>query len=192
MANRRGFAHRYRIGGWDGLGSGPGSTPDYTAGYRAVLEDFLRANTIRSVIDVGCGDWQFSQLIDWQEADYIGYEVVPTLVEENRQRFARPNVRFLDMPEDYDDIATADLALCKDVLQHLSLAHAEQLLSVLERRAKYVLITNCVHTDGDLNGEIEDGYWRPLDISLPPFSRRASDLTTFHTKKAQLLVHSSN
>ncbi len=187
MHNRDVFAHIYKNGSW-GVGSGPGSTPDATATYRGILDNFLRANEVKSVIDIGCGDWQFSRLINWYGASYVGYDVVPTLVEENSRRFGQANVRFLDMPENYDEIVPADLALCKDVLQHLSLSHAEALLSALERRAKYVLITNCVHPAANLNREIGDGDWRPLDISLMPFARRSVNLGAFHTKKTQLLI----
>jgi SAM-dependent methyltransferase len=191
MDDRNIFTKVYHDSWW-GKGSGPGSTPDFTASYRTALENFLRANDIKSVIDIGCGDWQFSRLIDWHGASYLGYDVVPTLIQENKRRFEQGNVRFLDMPKDYSEIDTADLALCKDVLQHLSLAHAERLLSALEHRAKYVLITNCVHPASNLNIAIGDGGWRPLDISLPPFSRRSVNLTAFHSKKAQLLVRNSN
>jgi hypothetical protein len=40
---------------WEG-GSGPGSFPGSTAQYRAFLQDFMRKNKIRSVVDVGCGE----------------------------------------------------------------------------------------------------------------------------------------
>jgi SAM-dependent methyltransferase len=187
VADREVFERIYRDNLWD-MGSGPGSTEEATRIYRATLEQFLRANVIASVIDIGCGDWQFSQLVDWGGARYVGYDVVPSLIEQNRQKFREPNLRFADMPEDYADIAGAELALCKDVLQHLSLAHAERLLSALQRRARYVLVTNCVVPEERLNAEIADGEWRPLDIAREPFARRPVNLAVFGTKKMQLLV----
>ena len=48
-----------------GKGSGAGSRPKFNAPYISFLENFLRDNNIKSVIDFGCGDWQFSQYIDW-------------------------------------------------------------------------------------------------------------------------------
>jgi len=187
MNDRAVFGDIYRNSWW-GKGSGPGSAPDYTSGYRQALDGFLRANDIKSVIDIGCGDWQFSRLIDWHGADYVGFDVVPALIEENNRRFAQANVRFVEMPTDYEQLPAADLALCKDVMQHLSLAHAERLLSALERRVRYVVITNCVRPADRLNSEIRDGGWRPTDISQAPFSRRSVNLTQFHTKRTQLVV----
>ncbi|MEO8559917.1 MAG: class I SAM-dependent methyltransferase [Rhodospirillales bacterium] len=187
MADRGIFARIYRDNLWD-YGSGPGSSEEYTRAYRAMLEQFLRANDIRSAIDIGCGDWQFSQLVDWHGARYTGYDVVPSVIEADRQKFAQTDVSFELMPNDYRDLAAADLALCKDVLQHLSLAHAEELLSILQQRARYVLITNCVLPEERLNLEIDDGDWRPLDIARDPFQRRPINLLAFGTKKMQLLV----
>ena len=47
---------------WEG-GSGGGSTIANTVAYRAMLEGFLRDKKISSVLDVGCGDWQFSKVV---------------------------------------------------------------------------------------------------------------------------------
>ena len=35
-------------------------------------QQFLKDNAIRSVVDAGCGDWEFSQAIDWTGIDYKG------------------------------------------------------------------------------------------------------------------------
>jgi len=51
------------------VGTGFGSLPWTTESYRRLLQDFLACRAIRSVVDVGCGDWQFSRLIDWRGID---------------------------------------------------------------------------------------------------------------------------
>src|SRR5437870_4263480 len=45
--------------------SGPGSTMASTVEYRGFLQNFLKEKGIRSVVDLGCGDWEFSQNMDW-------------------------------------------------------------------------------------------------------------------------------
>jgi hypothetical protein len=57
MATEFRTIYRRRI--WQ-VGSGHGSRVKNTVEYRALLESFLREHRIRSVVDVGCGDWQFS------------------------------------------------------------------------------------------------------------------------------------
>ena len=53
-------------------GSGEGSLPEHTRGYVAVLQKFLREHCITTVVDMGCGDWQFSKLMDWSGITTMG------------------------------------------------------------------------------------------------------------------------
>jgi 2-polyprenyl-3-methyl-5-hydroxy-6-metoxy-1,4-benzoquinol methylase len=89
-----------------------------------MLQAFLRDNAVRSVVDVGCGDWQFSRLIDCSGLDYRGFDVVPAVIEAHRAAFGREGVRF-DLLEDFAALPEADLVLRKDVLQHLPLPDVE-------------------------------------------------------------------
>ena len=66
-----------------GKGSGAGSRPKFNVPYITFLENFLRDNNIKSVIDFGCGDWQFSQYIDWGNVNYLGLDVVDFVIERN-------------------------------------------------------------------------------------------------------------
>ena len=79
------FLQIYETDEWKG-GSGEGSTVAATAPYRRILEHVLASPDVRSVTDVGCGDWQFSGLVDWQGKAYVGIDVVPELIERNARR----------------------------------------------------------------------------------------------------------
>src|SRR5207302_753558 len=116
-----------------------------------------------SVVDFGCGDWQFSQLIDWSATQYLGCDIVPSVVAENRRRFERPNVKFVELSGDHVDLPTADLLIVKDVLQHWSNDAVLGFVPTL-KRYRHVLVTNCVHPLGGetVNTDIPDGGFRPL------------------------------
>jgi hypothetical protein len=71
------FTDIYRHAIWgrndQGAGnSGPGSTLQSALIYRTFLQKFLKDYDIRSVVDAGCGDWEFSQALDWNGIDYKG------------------------------------------------------------------------------------------------------------------------
>src|SRR5262249_27223406 len=59
------FDRNYRAG----RDSGFGSLVSSTATYRYIIEPFIRLNDVHSVLDLGCGDWQFSKLIPWDNYD---------------------------------------------------------------------------------------------------------------------------
>ena len=162
------FETIYREKRWGaGLGSGHGSLPKGTEPYRAFLEDFIRANRIRRVVDYGCGDWQFSRLIDWQGAEYVGLDVVPALIEANRIAFARPGVSFDLSPENPDELPDGDLVIAKDVLQHLPTADIHAFLADVLPRYRLALLTN--DSGEQVNDDVAPGGWRPLDLTMEPF-----------------------
>jgi len=64
------FSQIYRSNVW-GRGSGVGSQPENNGEYMLFLSNFIRNNGIRTVVDFGCGDWQFSKFINWGTAAYL-------------------------------------------------------------------------------------------------------------------------
>ncbi len=171
------FEEIYRTNEWL-HGSGVGSLPVHTRGYVRFLQRFLRRQGIKSVVDFGCGDWQFSQFVDWSGVTYTGYDLVESVVLANQTRFATPNRSFHLLDGSAEAMKEADLLLVKDVLQHWSNRAIHAFLPQLARY-KYALITNCVHPRQSPNGEIVDGDFRYLDLRLPPFNVPAKQVYAF-------------
>lgn len=175
---RERFTRIYATDEWNG-GSGEGSFPVHTRGYVRFLERFIRHNKIRSVLDFGCGDWQFSRSVDWQGARYTGVDIVPPVIERNRAAFQREGVAFALYTGNADELPEADLLIAKDVLQHWSNDTIAAFLPVI-RRYRFALLTNCVNPAGKtVNIDIEDGAFRPLDLREPPFGLDAEAVYTF-------------
>lgn len=163
------FADIYENDAW-GCGSGAGSLASVTIGYRHFIESFIHLNNIRTVVDCGCGDWQFSRFIDWGGARYLGYDVVPSVIAANTAAFATPpRVEFRHYGGDFAELPAADLLICKDVLQHLSHRRIGDFIEATRGRFRHSLITNCVYPAQDCNREIDDGSFRPLDLRGAPF-----------------------
>jgi SAM-dependent methyltransferase len=164
------FEKIYDDHAWSGGGSGEGSQLRHNRGYVAFLQDFLARHRITSVVDLGCGDWQFSQALDWTGIAYRGFDLVGSVIERNRKAFGAANVSFDVFDGDFASLPAADLLIAKDVLQHWSQPTIESLLPHLGR-FRNSLITNCVNPAGPTTNEtIPDGGFRPLDLSLPPFA----------------------
>lgn len=180
------FTNIYKNKVWgqnsDGQGtSGDGSTLEATQLYRTFLQDFFKAYKIHSVVDVGCGDWEFSRTINWDGIKYTGYDVVKFLIEQNQTRYGTPNINFVHANAVHARIPKADLLICKDVLQHLSNTDISTFTKKLGQ-FKFCLITNDVNatTGTSDNIDIPTGSYRHLDLTAPPFNLKAVKIFTFY------------
>ena len=177
MINR--FQEIYERNEW-GHGSGEGSLEVHTRGYRSFLQRFLSQKKISTVVDMGCGDWQFSKFIDWRGINYQGYDVAPIVASKNSNEFAKKNVSFFLYSGNPVNLPAADLIIVKDVLQHLPNKIVFDFFSCLEKY-KYALITNCTNpnNENDVNKDIDVGEFRYLDLRKPPFNLEATLEYTF-------------
>lgn len=169
------FEHVYEKAVWGsnsaGEGySGSGSTAAATVIYRAYLQAFLKQHDIKSVVDAGCGDWEFSRTIDWTGIDYKGYDIVADVIEKNKKRNKLPNVSFFVGNITEIDLPPADLVISKHVLQHIPNRDVSAFLKQLPKY-KHALLVNGVGdvTLSSTNPDILPGEYRALDPTAAPF-----------------------
>ena len=188
MSHRDIFNQIYSNNLW-GSGSGTGSLAENTVEYRKYIHNFIRTNQIRSVVDIGCGDWQFSKLIDWRGIHYIGVDV-SDVVLSNTQQFAREGVSFLHADARTDLLPTADLLIMKDVMQHWT---NNDILTFLPRLSNFqqALITNGFHPAlrNMVNSDIPVGQYRPVDLRISPFNLSASYVHWLQFDEPKWILH---
>lgn len=161
------FSEIYARDEWHG-GSGEGSLAEHNAAYVAFLERYLHKHRVRTVVDLGCGDWQTSRNIDWGRVRYIGLDVVGSVISANRAQFGSRRVTF-DVTPDEAHLPDADLLIVKDVLQHWSDQRVAAFRTVLAQFA-HVIVTNCIGVPGQpRNIDIADGAFRPIDLRAEPY-----------------------
>ncbi|KGQ20807.1 Methyltransferase family protein [Lysobacter dokdonensis DS-58] len=103
---------RYRLGGHSGEGS-RGVAADYKA---RVLNDFFRAQDVRSAIEFGCGDGH--QLKMLHVPAYIGVDVSQTVLKQCRDLFEGDATKRFVSVDDYAG-ERADASMSIDVIFHL-------------------------------------------------------------------------
>jgi hypothetical protein len=149
--------------------SGVGSTLDSTRVLRAELSMALRRLETRVLLDVPCGDFTWMEHVDLAGIEYIGGDIVPSIVEANRRLRARESRRFVELDLTRDALPDADVLLCRDCLVHLSYANIRAVLaSVARSHIRFLLMTSFPGRRD--NYDVTDGDWRALDFQAPPFS----------------------
>ncbi len=120
--------------------SGHGSADAFAASYNDIVTSYILTEEIRSVVDLGCGDFRIGRRLCILPIEYCGVDIVSELVTYNSRQYGNERITFkcLDIVE--DQLPTAELCLIRQVLQHLSNI---EIASVLKKLGKYrhVIIT---------------------------------------------------
>lgn len=149
--------------------SGIGSSLDSTRILREKLPRALRQLETRVLLDVPCGDFTWMERVDLDGIEYIGGDIVRSIIEANQREKAAEGRRFIELDLTRDPLPDADVLLCRDCLVHLSYANISRVFENLRRsHIRYLLMTSFPGR-GD-NENVEDGDWRPLDFEAAPFS----------------------
>ena len=149
--------------------SGVGSSLDSTRVLRAELPKALHRLQARVLLDVPCGDFAWMKHVGLDGVEYIGGDIVPTIVERNQRLYGDASRKFIGLDLTRDDLPSADVLLCRDCMVHLSYANIDAALANIRRsKIRYLLMTSFPGR-GD-NKDVADGDWRPLDFQAPPFS----------------------
>lgn len=164
------FARIYQTNLWsDGESrSGAGSSLDATARLRAELPPLLRRLNARRLLDVPCGDFNWMSQVDLSGIDYTGGDIVESMIEANRERYESPARRFMRVDLTSGPLPDADVILCRDCLVHFSFDNIIAAFRAMKASgAQYLLTTTFL--DRQVNEDIVDGDWRPINLVESPF-----------------------
>lgn len=148
--------------------SGAGSDLVQTDVIRQAIPDIIRRYGIRSFLDAPCGDWFWMQHVDLGVERYVGADIVEPMIEKNRSQFGKPGVEFACLDLSRDELPAVDMIFSRDCLVHLSYADALNMLRNFKASGATYLLTT-TFTDRDANVDLGEGFWRPLNMRLPPF-----------------------
>jgi SAM-dependent methyltransferase len=165
--------------------SGEGShLPELVNPYVEVVSSFLsNFETPPMVCDLGCGDFNVgSQLVEFTQK-YIAVDIVEDLIRHNQQRFKQEQLEFHQFDLAKDRLPVGDIALLRQVLQHLSNKEIKEVTKQLTRY-KYVILTEHVPIGAFTpNLDIISGQGTRLkkqsgvDLLAPPFSLKVKTST---------------
>lgn len=163
--------------GTDAPSSGGGSTLEYATSYARLVGDVLAREGAASVVDLGCGDFSVGRRIAEQGVHYIGVDIVPSVIRRNTGLYAGENVTFMCLDLASEQPPAADLALLRQVLQHLS---NDEIRHVLRGCVIYptLLVTEHVPPGSDWQPNVDKPHGPDIRLydrsgvvlEAPPFS----------------------
>ena len=150
--------------------SGSGSDLDQTKEIINKLPFLFQKYNIKTFLDVPCGDFYWMQKVDLSRVQYVGGDIVSKVIEVNNTKFSSDNIVFKEIDIVNDDLPKVDLIFCRDLLVHLKKKQITATISNIKRSgSKYLLTTSFKNVTENLDNEVI-GYWRPINLELPPFN----------------------
>jgi hypothetical protein len=167
------FSRMYEKNSWANADSysGAGSDLTQTRAIRAALVELVDSLGIETMLDAPCGDYFWMRTLNLKLRRYVGADIVPSLIDANRQKYGSDTVQFEKLDVTRDALPRSDLILCRDCLVHLPLEPAlDALRNFKKSGSKYLLTTTYPGLLKANKQLIITGNWRALDLTLPPFS----------------------
>lgn len=159
--------------------SGPGSEGIYADKYVEKINSFIKSlgNNNFNVIDLGCGDFRIGERIAKENnINYIGIDIVPELIERNKNKYKDNNIKFLCLDIVSENLPNGDICLVREVLQHLSNSEIEKILEKL-KKYKYIFVTEShplkiikYNEDKPHGQDTRANYGSGVYLDKPPFN----------------------
>lgn len=163
------FSRIYRANAWNGVEtrSGPGSGPVPTERVARQLVALVAHLGCASVLDAACGEGL------WQPPlpGYVGLDVAPEAIEAARRNHPEREYRVHDLRT---SCPRADLVLCRDALQHLSLADGLATLAAIRSSGSSWLLASTYV--GEANRNVRTGGYHMPDLEAAPYSLPPAEL----------------
>ncbi len=169
--------------------SGTGTHDVNTEKYIDTLTDFITEHNVKSVFEIGCGDFSIMEKVLANSAVvYTGADVVADLIVHLQEKHGdkQTNFNHLDAITS-EPFPNADLCVIRQVLQHLSNAQISQILQKT-KKFKYVMITEHVPVNPEvLNGDKSAGGYIRLQniqtsgvfLEAPPFNLKCKAILSY-------------
>jgi 2-polyprenyl-3-methyl-5-hydroxy-6-metoxy-1,4-benzoquinol methylase len=97
------------------------------------------------MVDAPCGDFYWLSTLNLESHldSYRGFDIVPDLIEGNRQKWGSPKISFEVADLVKHAPPKADFILCRHVLIHLPFADCHRMLRNFQASgSEYLLVTN--------------------------------------------------
>ena len=143
-----------------------------------------------NVIDIGCGDFNVGKKLLPYFNNYIGVDVVESLIKYNRSKFKNLNVNFEVLDITNQSISFTDVIILRQVLQHLSNQDIISTLKNIYLKSKYIIFTDSLpinsftpNLDIESGGKTRIGKNSGVDITSQPFNfsfQEKQDLLTIN------------
>lgn len=149
--------------------SGEGSMNIQTLEISRQIPLLIKELSIKQLLDLPCGDFNWMSKIDLPLDSYIGGDIISEIIETNSKKYGSDTRKFLQIDLIKDSLPAADMLHCRDCLVHLS---NEDILAAIQniKQSKITYLLTTTFPSCNENKDIVTGDWRIINLEKPPFN----------------------
>jgi 2-polyprenyl-3-methyl-5-hydroxy-6-metoxy-1,4-benzoquinol methylase len=169
FSHKRLFTYYYHKNIWGSKSrSGPGSELVQTQTIINSLPLLISKYSIKSILDIPCGDRSWISKVDLTDVRYLGVDIVKDIISNNINEFSNHNTSFTQGNILTFNLQNFDLIICRDLFIHFSNSTVLECLNrIKESNSTYLLTTQ--FSNRTINLDIKTGSFRPINLSIAPF-----------------------
>lgn len=131
-----------------------------------MLPEWFITYNIRSVVDIGCGDFHWMRNVNFTGIEYDGFDVVKKFIDTLVVTHGRQNIRFHHADVFKHELPKADLYICKDVINHYTESDGVELVARIREASKYFAAITFPGNSGPI---VQKWEYRYIDFNISPF-----------------------
>jgi len=154
---------------------------DFYSYLKAVVTFLTSFESPLIVCDLGCGDFNIGKELVPYTKNYIAVDIVADLIAFNKEKFQEEHLEFTCLDIATDDLPSGDCVLLRQVLQHLSNAEIQKILSKITN-FKYIILTehlpegNFIPNKDIISGQgIRLKKQSGVNVLIPPFNLKVKE-----------------
>lgn len=140
---------------------GIGSTLGRTRTLREQLPGLFRDLGIKSLLDAGCGDFNWMSQVDLTGIEYTGCDYDEKHVES--ARLTAPGLKFICLDITAGPLPKADLMLCRELMQHVTDEQISAILRNFVASGTEWLLATCYRNETN-ELLVREGGFREIDL----------------------------
>jgi len=177
--------------------SGPGSALSATTECLELLDEVITRYQVKSILDLGCGDWHWMRLANWRKGknivSYEGWDAHAGMVDHLNQLYGDKRTKFRLADITTEPLPQVDLVICRDVLFHLPLELSTQVVGQLKGRDTLLISTSFQHVRENTGIKpymaIDNWGFYHINLDIAPFGLQPFRLRAVPEAISSVLEH---
>jgi GR25 family glycosyltransferase involved in LPS biosynthesis/2-polyprenyl-3-methyl-5-hydroxy-6-metoxy-1,4-benzoquinol methylase len=171
--------------------SGPGSFLKNSKKTIELVNETINKFQIKSILDLGCGDFNWGRYLKLDNVNYIGWDCDQKLINDINNLHGKKNVNFFVKDVVIDDYPDVDMIICRDILFSMKLDIAITVIEKCKSKCKYFISTTFNDTKQNTGPmkylDIDNWGFYKINLDIDPFLMESQKIKQYRDENGKFI-----